>query len=105
MSEEQLLAEVVQRTLTIFPDARIVLFGSRASGQGRADSDYDLAIVAPGARPGPGAGARLRLALYGLGVGLDLVLATPAEWEAMLAAGNSVASEAQARGRVLHAAA
>lgn len=105
MVDDAILATIVQRTLAVFPDARILLFGSRANGTARADSDYDIAIVAARARPGRGPAAELRLSLYGLGVSLDLVFATPEEWVAMSAVGNSLAADAQATGRVLHEAA
>jgi uncharacterized protein len=42
---EELLQEVVQRILSVGSPEKIVLFGSRARGQARPDSDLDLLII------------------------------------------------------------
>ena len=63
----------------VHPDG-VILFGSRARGDARADSDVDLAIVAPDGS------ARRRLAMrayeslaavFGRSVGVDIVVLTP----------------------------
>lgn len=65
--------------------SRVLLFGSRARGQERADSDYDLIIVSPmfdgveSMRRATG----LRQAWYGVGGHgpMDLVCLTPEEFD------------------------
>jgi Nucleotidyltransferase domain len=42
---EALLAEVVRRIVSVGDPFRIVLFGSRAKGETRPDSDLDLLII------------------------------------------------------------
>ena len=42
-----LLPEVTRRLIEGFDPLRIILFGSRALGHARADSDYDLLVVMP----------------------------------------------------------
>ena len=46
-TQHQQLQDIVQRILSVHPQARIVLFGSRARGTQRERSDIDLAIVCP----------------------------------------------------------
>jgi uncharacterized protein len=44
---DQSLSTVVDRLVTAFHPEEIYLFGSRARGDGRADSDYDLMLIMP----------------------------------------------------------
>lgn len=60
------------------PD-RIVLFGSRARGEGSDQSDYDLLIVAPSPLPRWRRTAAIYSLLAGLGVPKDIVWWTPEE--------------------------
>lgn len=82
--EEMLLAEMVRRIVEAVRPERVILFGSRARGEARAGSDFDLLIVAPSELPRWRRAARLYGLLAGLGVGKDLVWVTPeevGEWE------------------------
>ena len=46
MESREVLDKIVQRAKEVLPaDARLVLFGSRARGDARPDSDWDLLIV------------------------------------------------------------
>ena len=48
MTTDPVLREIVAHTRAVFPEVeRILLFGSRARGHGRPDSDYDLIVVTP----------------------------------------------------------
>jgi predicted nucleotidyltransferase len=44
-SSEDVLPEIVRRLVKEFDPEQIILFGSRAWGQPRPDSDYDLCVV------------------------------------------------------------
>lgn len=46
ISSEELLAEAVSRIIHEIHPERVILFGSRARGDERADSDVDLLVVA-----------------------------------------------------------
>ena|SRR5579863_3355900 len=45
MSKQQTLQSIKSTVGSFLPDAKVLLFGSRARGQATNDSDYDLLIV------------------------------------------------------------
>lgn len=102
---DPVLDEIVRRVAALHPNAQIILFGSRATGTYRPDSDYDLLIITPDVRPDQSASVPIRAALRGIGVGLDLLVLTPAQWATMRTMRNSVVREASETGQVLRAAA
>lgn len=74
MTEEALIEEAGSRLAAAAPDADIILFGSRARGDARPDSDLDLLVIEPDfGRRGEEYG-RLRKELRGLDVAIDLVI-------------------------------
>lgn len=74
MTEEALIEEAGRRLSAAAPDADVILFGSRARGESRPDSDLDLLVIEPDfARRGDEYG-RLRRELRGLEVAIDLVV-------------------------------
>ncbi len=63
-TESEVLGEVVARTLKVWPHVqKILLFGSRARGNARPDSDFDVLMVVPELRVDTARTTRLRLAL------------------------------------------
>jgi predicted nucleotidyltransferase len=101
-ADEAVLAEIVRRLVeTVNPD-RIVLFGSRARGDSRLDSDLDLLIVKDSVEPRHRRAIPAYRALRGLGVPKDIVWYTPeelAEWAGVV---NHLAWRALNEGRVLY---
>lgn len=102
---DPLLDAMVARIVASVPaTVRIVLFGSRAKGLGRPDSDYDLLVVADLAETPSARALRVRRSLRGLGVGFDLVVVTPTEYETLKGYGSGVVAWADREGTVLHEA-
>jgi hypothetical protein len=87
--------DVVRRR---YPDARLLLFGSRARGEGRADSDYDLIIISSAfVDTSPlwrGQGLAREWAALLPPVDLDILCATPDEYERARRRATSWISEA-----------
>jgi predicted nucleotidyltransferase len=76
---EQAVSEMVRRIReSVHPD-RVILFGSHARGEGTAESDVDLLIVAPSDLPRWKRTPPLYRLLAGLGVPKDIVWWTPEE--------------------------
>jgi uncharacterized protein len=62
---------------------KIILFGSRARGDARPDSDFDLLVIKESSEPGYRRDATLYAALADLPVEVDVLVYTPeevAEW-------------------------
>jgi predicted nucleotidyltransferase len=85
--------------------SRIVLFGSRARGDGKEDSDYDLLIVVPREARATASAARLRLALWDVPASFDLVVLSEDEVAAVRGYRSGVVHRALTEGVVLHEAA
>lgn len=45
-TDEEILQRVATAIHSVSPDAEIILFGSRAEGRARSDSDFDFLVVA-----------------------------------------------------------
>lgn len=74
VTDEDLIAEAAHRLAGAAPEARVILFGSRARGEGRADSDLDLLVIERDLKSRRAEFVRLREALGDLGVPVDLIV-------------------------------
>jgi uncharacterized protein len=45
MTREAILAAIKERVLSVIPDARVMLFGSRARGDWHEESDWDILVL------------------------------------------------------------
>lgn len=81
MTDEDLIAEAAGRLAAAAPDAKVILFGSRARGEGRSDSDLDL--------------------LGDFGVPIDLIVLSAEYADRRAEVRGSMVNEASHRGRVL----
>jgi len=96
------LDEVVARVRrTVQPD-RIVLFGSRARGQGRPGSDFDLLVVMPSTQPRYRRAGPVCTALAGLRAEADVVVYTPEEVGEWREVPQAFVTTALREGRVLY---
>ena len=105
-NEETLLQEMVQTIIKEVSPETIILFGSRARGDARADSDVDLLVVETEPfspqRSRRKEVARLYMALRGLAISKDILLYSRDEFERWKNSLNHVVGRAHREGRVLH---
>lgn len=83
---DDLIRDVVRRIVQAAQPAKIILFGSRARGDARPDSDIDLLVIQDSKVPGYRRDAALYLVLAGLNAPVDLITYTPEEvrdWSAV----------------------
>lgn len=105
LAEPAVLDEIARRLVAELRPERIYLFGSRARGNPRPDSDYDVLVVVR-ERTGEGYAMEQRAyhALVGVGVPVEVVVMVSEYFHWMLGAAASLPSEVQREGRLLYAA-
>lgn len=96
------IEEMVRRIVERFDPERIILFGSRARGAARADSDVDLLVVLAE----NGAKRRTTVEIYrllaGMGIPKDIVVASLEEIEKYRDVAGTLIRPAVREGRVLY---
>ena len=68
---------MVQRLVQRFDPEQIILFGSRARGKARPNSDYDLLVVVPLTGSKRAQQVAMRGALHDFNVPKDVIVVTP----------------------------
>jgi predicted nucleotidyltransferase len=96
------LKEMVHRILATGNPQKIILFGSRARGDARPDSDYDLLLIEPSDLPRYRRAARYRRALIGLAPAKDILVWTPEEVAEWREVPNAFITAALSEGVVLY---
>jgi predicted nucleotidyltransferase len=103
---EELIQEMTRKIVEAVEPQMVVLFGSRARGTARADSDFDFLVVEDGPF-GPERSRRAEMVklwrlLRDFRVAKDFLVYTPAEVERWKGAPNHVVAHALREGRVLY---
>ncbi len=99
---DEVLQLAINRIVRSFAPVKIVLFGSRARGDAREDSDYDLLVVLPAVEDRFGATVALMAELGDLPMSKDIIVATQSEVEKGGRFG-SIVRAALREGRVVYA--
>jgi predicted nucleotidyltransferase len=99
---EAAIRQAVERIATRFHPDKIILFGSRARGQGGPDSDADLLIVMRVDGSKRQQAVQMDLALEGIPIPIDLIVVTPEEVEKYRDAIGTIIREAVREGKVLY---
>ncbi len=98
---DTLIAEAGRRLGAAAPGSKVILFGSRARGEERSDSDLDLLVIEPEIESRNAEFVRLRNALGELGVPVDLIVYRSAEAERWGDVPGTFLHDALREGRVL----
>ena len=98
---EDLLQEAVRRIVDVGNPKKIVLFGSRARGDARPNSDLDLLIRAESGEPRYARSPRYYLSLADLFPEEDILVYTPEEVQEWSGVPNAIVTAAIREGRVL----
>lgn len=102
-SPDRQLAAVVRRLVDALHPERIYLFGSRARGDARPESDYDLLVVVDrSSEPSHRRAQAGYRALRGIMLPLDLLVWTRSEFERQLPAAASLAATVCREGQLLY---
>jgi predicted nucleotidyltransferase len=102
MNSQAILRDIVKRIRKEVRPQKIVLFGSRARGQARPNSDYDILIVKRTRSPMHSRMVRAYSALSGLPVPIDIVVYTPAEVRDWSNVRQALVTTAIREGKVLY---
>lgn len=95
------LARLVDRVVEVAAPEKVVLFGSRAKGLSRGDSDLDLLVVAKTGGDCKRAAFRIRVAISWTS-GLDLIVRSPRQLEERIRLGDPFFTEIMRTGRTLY---
>jgi predicted nucleotidyltransferase len=96
------LAEIVRRLVdAVDPDA-IILFGSRAAGHARPDSDFDLMIIKEPAEQSHRRSIPAYRAMRGIGVPMDILWYTPEEADKWRETINHIICTALEKSRIVY---
>jgi predicted nucleotidyltransferase len=102
MTDEHLIKEAGRRLAAAAPGAKVILFGSRARGEARPDSDLDLLVIERDEVTKRRAeSARLRRELRGLNVALDVIVISARHADEWGHFEGTMLNEALREGRVL----
>lgn len=99
---ELALRQAVERIATRFHPDKVILFGSRARGQGRVDSDADLLVIMRVDGSKRQQAVQIDLALEGIPIPIDLIVVTPEEVEKYRDVTGTIIREAVREGKVLY---
>jgi predicted nucleotidyltransferase len=100
--DDLVLNEMVRRLVEAVDPDRIILFGSRARGDARPDSDVDILIIKETNEPIYRRAAPAYRALSGMGVPKDIIWRTPLEVEDWSEVPTYITTRALKEGRVLY---
>ena len=102
MRQEMLLDRIVARIRRVLQPERIVLFGSRARGDARPDSDFDVLVIQDSDKPRYRRACAAYTALADLPIEVEVMVYTPAEVHDWSQVPRAFVTTALREGKVLY---
>ncbi|MEA3338472.1 MAG: nucleotidyltransferase domain-containing protein [Chloroflexota bacterium] len=100
--DAELMDEMARRIVEASRPQKIILFGSRARGEARPDSDIDMLVIAESPKPRHQRAAPLYGAVSDILVAMDILVYTPGEVEEWSEAPQAFVTTAVREGQVLY---
>jgi predicted nucleotidyltransferase len=102
-SDPEKLDNLVALLVQALSPRKIILFGSRARGKGRPDSDFDLIVIVDTDLSPARRTFIANKAVRHLGIPVDIIVYTPEEFDKLASWPSSIVAVAISEGSVLHA--
>jgi predicted nucleotidyltransferase len=99
---EALLREITNRIVEAFNPEKVILFGSRAAGTPRGDSDVDLLVIMEAEAPPIQRAVAVKRVSRPRFVAMDVLVKTPEEVANQLQRGNLFLCQILEEGKVLY---
>jgi uncharacterized protein len=100
---EAKIKQMVSKIVREFDPDQVILFGSRATGNARPDSDVDLLVVMPVKGSAREKAIEIGVSLHGMGIPKDIVVTTPEAFERRSKLQGTIERPAAREGKVLYA--
>jgi predicted nucleotidyltransferase len=97
--DDALVESVVSKIAEAIQPEKIILFGSRAKGKGRPDSDIDLLIIKEAKQSKRELKLRIRRLFPRQNFSMDLFVLTPEEFQRQKSIANTIARAAMREGK------
>ena len=101
-TDPSLVDEMVRRVVDAAQPEKLILFGSRARGNARSNSDYDLLVVSPSAEPRYKRSIPIYVALADLPIEVEVMVYTPEEIEEWSEVPQAFVTTALREGKTLY---
>jgi predicted nucleotidyltransferase len=96
------ILEMVGRIIKTANPEQVILFGSRATGTARQDSDVDFLVVMPLTKPRRRLEGDLHAAMIGAPLAKDILVVTPEELERFRDVPGTIIQPALATGKIVY---
>lgn len=100
--DDNLIAEIVRRVLSVARPERVILFGSAAEGTMTPDSDIDLLVLEEIKGNRREEWVKIRRALSGLGYSFDVLIMPPERFEETRNVIGGISYPADKHGKVIY---
>lgn len=100
--DADVLDEIVRRIVQTAKPKKVILFGSRARGEARPDSDFDLLVIAESTEPRYRRSAPLYGALSDILLPMDIIVFSPEEVKEWSEVSQAFVTTAIREGKVLY---